>query len=193
MKRFTSSNCRRFCSCESTQDQQRSTGFNEQPCAAQKLLNYKNPRKYASCSAPRGHGFCISIHPLIISDHMEAGMMAVYTIYEPQHCTSPVQFVSTDFWRTPGKFEITVKNTGREPMRDLSVTFDHLMTPPFRRHPYDNEGDWNALIPPRQEKSFEMTGYLPAYTDSILAWPVSQERHLCGRHQVAALQGRQVF
>jgi len=45
-----------------------------------------------------------------VAEHMESGMMALYTIYQPQRCSSPIQFVSADLGHTPGKITVTMKN-----------------------------------------------------------------------------------
>jgi manganese oxidase len=105
-----------------------------------------------------------------VSDHMEAGMMATYTVYAPQHCSSPVQFVSADFWQTAGKFRVIVKNTSAKPIRNLVVMYDHLMAPLYRLRPQDNEWSWNKPIQPGQEQTFEMPGWLPGYAEKIYGW-----------------------
>ena len=50
-----------------------------------------------------------------VEDHMEAGMMAVYTIYAATPTRScPIAFTGGDFWKHPEKFTLTVKNTRRQ-------------------------------------------------------------------------------
>jgi FtsP/CotA-like multicopper oxidase with cupredoxin domain len=105
-----------------------------------------------------------------VSDHMESGMMAVYTIYEPQKEPCPIQFVAGDFWSTPGKFFVTVKNVGAKPIQNLEVAYDHLMTSQYRRRPFNNLWSWPGPIEPGQQKSFEMQGYLPGHAEGILGW-----------------------
>ena len=105
-----------------------------------------------------------------VSDHMEAGMMAVYTIYQPSPGPCPIQFVSGDFWSTPGKFFVTVKNASSKPIRSLEVSYDHLLAPQYRRRPFNNQWSWTGPIAPGQEKSFEIPGYLPGVAEGIPAW-----------------------
>src|SRR5262249_21250941 len=81
-----------------------------------------------------------------VSDHMESGMMATYAIYEPRSCLSPIRFVSADFWQTPGKFKVTVRNNGSKSIQKISVRFDHLLAPQFRRQPYNNRWTWTEPI-----------------------------------------------
>jgi len=108
-----------------------------------------------------------------VSDHMEAGMMATYTIYQPTARSCPVQFVSADFWKTPGKFTVTVKNVGRETIDKLVVGFDHFTSPLSRRRPYENSWTWTQPIEPGQERTFETQGYLPDSAQGIFAWALS--------------------
>lgn len=105
-----------------------------------------------------------------VSDHMEAGMMATYTIYEPQHCSSPIQFVSADFWE-PGKFHVAVKNVSSKPIAEMRVTFDYLAANLDRRRPPENN-EWNfdTLIQPGQQYTFEMPGLLPNYAKQVLGY-----------------------
>jgi multicopper oxidase len=106
-----------------------------------------------------------------VSDHMESGMMATYTIYEPRHCSSPIQFVSTDFWQTPGKFRVTVKNLASKALRDISVKYDFLLGPQYRTRPFFDKGwTWNTPIAPGKEQTFEIPGWEPGRADSVFAW-----------------------
>ncbi len=105
-----------------------------------------------------------------VSDHMEAGMMAVYTIYQPELCTSPIKFESADFWNTPGKFHVTVKNIGSKPIQRLAVRFDHMMTAQYRRRPYEPYWNWTKPIQPGEEQTFEMPGYLHNLAATIPGW-----------------------
>jgi hypothetical protein len=105
-----------------------------------------------------------------VSDHMEAGMMAVYTIYDPPREPCPIQFVSGDFWSTPGKFFVTVKNVSAKPILKLDIAYDHLMAPQYRRRPFNNQWSWTGPIEPGQQKSFEIPGYLAGVAESISGW-----------------------
>jgi hypothetical protein len=107
-----------------------------------------------------------------VMDHMESGMMATYTIYEPPQGPCPIQFVAGDFWSTPGKFSVTIRNVSAKPIRSLEVSFDHLMTPQYRRRPFNDVWSLAGPIEPGQQKQFEMPGYLPGHVDNILGWAV---------------------
>lgn len=105
-----------------------------------------------------------------VTDHMEAGMMATYTIYEPRHCDSPIQFVSGSFWDDSKKFHLTVRNTGQKPIKRITVGFDHFISPQYRRRPFEPYWDLTAEIAPGQEYTFEMTGYNRESEDAISGW-----------------------
>jgi len=111
-----------------------------------------------------------------VSDHMEAGMMASFTIYRPQHCSSPLQITSADFWHAPGKFLVTVKNTSSKPTSSVFVDFDHLMTRQYRRRPWMNEWKWDTAIQPGQEQTFEMIGYRQDRANAVLGWVLFPKR-----------------
>jgi FtsP/CotA-like multicopper oxidase with cupredoxin domain len=108
-----------------------------------------------------------------VSEHMEDGMMATYTIYQPPPRSCPIQFVSADFWKTPGKFTLTVRNVGPKTIQKLAVGFDHLMSPQSRRRPYVHEWAWTQPIEPGRERTFEMPGYLADFSGRILGWALS--------------------
>lgn len=104
-----------------------------------------------------------------VAEHMESGMMALYTIYQPQQCSSPIQFGASDFWKTPGKFHVTVKNTGPKTIRSMTVMYDHLMSPLYRRRPFEDYWTWTTPLAPGQEQTFEVPGY-PKGADDIYGW-----------------------
>ena len=104
-----------------------------------------------------------------VLDHMEAGMMATYTVYQPT-ASCPVQFTSADFWNTSGKLKVTVKNDSRKAIQNVEVAFDHLMTPQYRRRPYVNEWKWTTPIGPGKAETFEMPGYPANLAGTIQAW-----------------------
>lgn len=108
-----------------------------------------------------------------VADHMEFGMMATYTIYAPPPRSCPIKFLVADFWKTPGKLSVTVKNVEPKTIEKLVVGFDHLMSPQSRRRPYGHEWTWAQAMEPGQERTFEMQGYLPDFSNRILGWAVS--------------------
>jgi FtsP/CotA-like multicopper oxidase with cupredoxin domain len=105
-----------------------------------------------------------------VSEHMESGMMATYTVYEPQRCSSPIQITAGDFWNETGKFHITVKNVSSKPIQKITVSYDHLMSEQYRRRPFENLWTWNTTVAPGQEQTFEAPGYPPGAGNSIAGW-----------------------
>jgi Multicopper oxidase len=105
-----------------------------------------------------------------VGEHMESGMMATYTIYQPQPCNSPIQFVAGDFWNSSGKFRVTVKNISPKPIRNVLVTFDDMINPYIRRQPVNNQWNWSTEIKPGEEHTFLMPGWLPQNVNQAYAW-----------------------
>jgi hypothetical protein len=80
-----------------------------------------------------------------VADHMEAGMMATYTIYVPPTRSCPLQFVSGSFWSDAGKYSVTVKNISGKPIQRWSLTFEHFLAPQYLHHPF--QADWPGVGP----------------------------------------------
>jgi hypothetical protein len=105
-----------------------------------------------------------------VADHMEGGMMAVYTVYAPPTRACPLQFVAGDFWTTPDKFALTVKNAGGKPIQSMALTSEMLLTPQDLRRPFDFEWTWKGAIPPGQEQRLEKPGMQSASAQAIVGW-----------------------
>lgn len=105
-----------------------------------------------------------------VSEHMEDGMMATYTIVPAHRCSAPIQIVAADLWADPKTFHVTIKNTTSKPIRNLSLRFDHLLTMQYRRRPYSHTWSWPQEIPPGQQRTVDMPGWKPGYAAQILAW-----------------------
>jgi Multicopper oxidase len=104
-----------------------------------------------------------------VSEHMESGMMALYTIYEPQQKACPVQITSGKFYDGTGKYSVVVKNSSPKPIKQLVMMSEHILTPQYVRRPFDAE--WTAPKPlePGQEEVLERDAYRQG-GDSILGW-----------------------
>jgi Multicopper oxidase len=61
-----------------------------------------------------------------VSDHMEAGMMATYTIYEPPR-SCPVTFAPAGWEQMSGAAALRVKNASLKPIRSVSVVSGYLV------------------------------------------------------------------
>jgi manganese oxidase len=64
-----------------------------------------------------------------VSDHMEAGMMAKYTIYEPETAPCPVKFEEGDFWKNPQEMSLTVRNTSSKTIKNLVLMPGFFVSP----------------------------------------------------------------
>ncbi|HKF20291.1 MAG TPA: multicopper oxidase domain-containing protein [Candidatus Angelobacter sp.] len=61
-----------------------------------------------------------------VSDHMEGGMMALYTVYtQPRSC--PVTIVAEDWQRFAETARVRIRNTGAKPIRKVSLLSGYLM------------------------------------------------------------------
>jgi len=105
-----------------------------------------------------------------VEDHMEAGMVAVYTIYPPQSRSCPLFFVDGNFWKDPGKFSLSVKNTNNKTIESLNLTSEMLLAPQDLRRVF--KGDWHSSEPisPGEQQTLEKSGVSPANAEKVLGW-----------------------
>lgn len=62
-----------------------------------------------------------------VADHMEAGMMATYTIYEPPR-SCPVKIVPEEWDRVAASSRIQVRNTSTKPIKQVSLLSGYLVS-----------------------------------------------------------------
>jgi hypothetical protein len=62
-----------------------------------------------------------------VSDHMEAGMMATYTIYSPPR-SCPITFVAADWGQLAGVSAIRVRNASLKRIRQVSILSGYLVS-----------------------------------------------------------------
>ncbi len=105
-----------------------------------------------------------------VQDHMENGMMAVYTVYAPPKRACPLTFLGGDFWKRPEDFTLTVKNTGDKKIVNLALTSEMFLAPQDLRRPYNAE--WSSAKPllPGEEQTLEKPGIRAASAQSVLGW-----------------------
>jgi manganese oxidase len=104
-----------------------------------------------------------------VADHMEAGMMASFTIYVPSTKPCPLQFVSGKFWNTPDHYTLTVKNTSGKKIKSLALVFEHFTAPQLLHHPFSDSWTSDKPVEPGGEQGMEMKAYSQGGPD-ILAW-----------------------
>jgi FtsP/CotA-like multicopper oxidase with cupredoxin domain len=111
-----------------------------------------------------------------VADHMEAGMMAEFTIYEPSTKPCPLQFVRGDFWDiSDEKYKLTVKNISGKKIKSYGLTFEHFAAPYFLQHPYKDSWVSQEFLAPGGEQTLEMKAYANGGKD-LLGWVLLPSR-----------------
>lgn len=105
-----------------------------------------------------------------VGDHMEAGMMAVYTIYAPQSRPCPLAFVRGDLWKTPEHFTLAVKNLGSKPIKAMNVTAEMLMTAQDLERPFDSAWSSTQTLAAGREVILQKPGMRSDSAHSVLGW-----------------------
>jgi hypothetical protein len=105
-----------------------------------------------------------------VEDHMENGMMAVYTVYAPPTRACPIVFTGGDFWKHPESFSLTVKNTSSKTINSLSLTSEMFSTPQDLRRPFNAKWSSTKPILPGQEQTIEEPGVRGASAQTVLGW-----------------------
>lgn len=105
-----------------------------------------------------------------VEDHMENGMMAVYTIAAAPTRSCPVAFVDGDFWKHPENFTLTVKNTGSKTITGLRLMPEMFLAPQDLRRPFNAEWSSAKPIAPGQEQTLEKPGIRADSAQTVLGW-----------------------
>jgi manganese oxidase len=105
-----------------------------------------------------------------VEDHMEGGMMAVYTIAAPPTRACPVAFIGGDFWKNPEKFTLTVKNTSGKTITSLRLMPEMFLAPQDLRRPFNSEWSSEKPILPGQEQTLETPGIRTDSARAVLGW-----------------------
>jgi hypothetical protein len=105
-----------------------------------------------------------------VEDHMEGGMMAVYTIYVPPTRPCPITFTTGDFWKNPANSTLTVKNTSDKPIVNLTITSEMLLAPQDLRRPYNAQWSSNKPISPGQELTLKKPASHTASAHTVIGW-----------------------
>jgi len=105
-----------------------------------------------------------------VQDHMEAGMMAVYTVYAPPKRACPLAFTGGDFWKHPEGFTLTVKNVSDKTITGLALTTDMFLAPQDLRRPFNSEWSWDKPVLPGHEQTLEKPGIRVASAQTVLGW-----------------------
>ena len=105
-----------------------------------------------------------------VEDHMESGMMAVYTIYAPPARACPLAIIGGDFWKHPENFSLTVKNISGKTITGLVLTSEMFLAPQDLRRPYNPDWSFAKPISPGSEQTLERPGIRAASAQAVLGW-----------------------
>ena len=105
-----------------------------------------------------------------VQDHMESGMMAVYTVYSAPTRSCPLSFVGGDLWLHPEIFTLRVKNTGSKTITSLAVTSEMFLAPQDLRRPFNSGWTLTKPIAPGQEETLEKQGIRASSAQAVLGW-----------------------
>ncbi len=105
-----------------------------------------------------------------VSDHMENGMMEVYTIYSPPARKCPIEFTAGHFWNPSGTNSLTIKNTSGKNIKSIGLTFEHLLTPQYLRRPFDSGWVSSTPLSAGRGETLQRPGYLPASAQQVMGW-----------------------
>jgi len=104
-----------------------------------------------------------------VSDHMEAGMMASFTIYKPSTRACPLHFVSAEFWSDAPTYTLRVQNTGTKNIKSYVLVFEQFVAPHLMTHPFFDTWTSNQPLEQSREQTIEMKAY-PGGDQRILGW-----------------------
>src|ERR1700752_3925561 len=96
-----------------------------------------------------------------VEDHMEGGMMAVYTIYTAPTRSCPIEFDGGEFWKNSETFSLTVRNTGNKSISQLRLTSEMFLAPQDLRRPSGFEWSSKRAIAPGQRQVLGKRGTPP--------------------------------
>jgi hypothetical protein len=105
-----------------------------------------------------------------VQDHMENGMMVVYTVYAQPTRACPLAFIGGDFWKRPEDFTLTVKNISDKRIVNLALTSEMFLAPQDLRRPFNAEWSSAKAILPGQEQTLEKPGIRAASAQAVLGW-----------------------
>jgi hypothetical protein len=105
-----------------------------------------------------------------VDDHMEAGMMAIYTIYAPPARACPIAITGGDFWKHPESFTLTVKNVSAKAIAGLTLTSEMFLAPQDLRRPFNAQWSTAKAILPGEELTLEKPGIRAASAQAVQGW-----------------------
>lgn len=107
-----------------------------------------------------------------VEDHMENGMMAVFTIVPPQTRRCPIVISAGDFWLHPGNLSVIVKNTSSKPIARMNLMSEMFLAPQDLRRPYNPQWTSTQAIAPGQESALDKIGYSHESEQRVFGWAI---------------------
>lgn len=105
-----------------------------------------------------------------VEDHMESGMMAVYTIYAPAARPCPLAFVGGDFWRHAEGSTLTIKNISGKPINSLTLISEMLLSEQDLRRPFDYQWSSSKPLAAGEEQILNKPAIPAASAQTVLGW-----------------------
>lgn len=105
-----------------------------------------------------------------VEDHMEAGMMAVYTIYEDSARQCPLAFIGGDFWKDPNEATLTIKNISGKPIGSFTLTSEMLLSQQDLRRPFNADWSWSKPLAAGEQQTLKKAAVPAASAQSVLGW-----------------------
>jgi manganese oxidase len=105
-----------------------------------------------------------------VEDHMEAGMMAIYTIYPPPSRACPITFTAGEFWQHPEEFSLTVRNTSSKTITNMAIVSEMFLAPQDLRRAFNFEWSSTKAIAPGDGETLQRPGIRASSAESVLGW-----------------------
>jgi len=106
-----------------------------------------------------------------VADHMEAGMMATYTIYQPSMRSCPIKFTAGNFWNTSDNFSLAIENISGKPIQRFTLESEHFLSPQYLHRPFEgHRWEDDQPLEPGQKQTLEKKAYPLAVQQSVLGW-----------------------
>jgi manganese oxidase len=106
-----------------------------------------------------------------VAEHMESGMMATYTIYQPPTRPCPIKFSAGDFWNTPDKFSLTVENVSGKTIQSFVLESEHYLAPQYLHRPFEgHRWTWDQPLLPGQQQTLERKSFPSAAAKTVMGW-----------------------
>jgi hypothetical protein len=105
-----------------------------------------------------------------VADHMEAGMMASFTIYEPSTRSCPLKFLAGKFWNQSDQYSVTVENVSGKKINAFTLDFEHFIAPEYMKRPFENTLASSQPLQPGQQQTLQLGAYRGSIGQDILGW-----------------------